>query len=143
MPLKGLKNNIIDFKVSDKIKRNSVNFANTKFNKMFYYKIDLGLKNSLKMIFCFCKSDIKENYKEYILAKKELLKYIDYCQVSKYFMDVEKIKSIFNKYNLSEKWISEKKLIALGISNKNNNISKMIHSTILANSNLIFNDDNY
>ena len=56
-------------------------------------------------------------------------------------MDVEKIKSLLNKYNLAEKWISEKKLIAIEMQNKNTNVSKMIHSTILANSNYIFNDD--
>ena len=143
--LKGINNNnVIDVKIPDKIKRNSLNFANNKFNKFFYYKIDLGLKNSLKMIFCVFKNEIKENYKEYIFVKKELLKYIDYSQVSKYFMDVEKIKSLLNKYNLSEKWVSEKKLIAIDIPNNNNNtnhVSKMIHSTILANSNFVFNDD--
>ena len=143
--LKGINNNnVIDVKIPDKIKRNSLNFANNKFNKFFYYKIDLGLKNSLKMIFCVFKNEIKENYKEYIFVKKELLKYIDYSQVSKYFMDVEKIKSLLNKYNLSEKWVSEKKLIAIDILKNNNNtnhVSKMIHSTILANSNFVFNDD--
>ncbi len=143
--LKGINNNnVIDVKIPDKIKRNSLNFANNKFNKFFYYKIDLGLKNSLKMIFCVFKNEIKENYKEYIFVKKELLKYIDYSQVTKYFMDVEKIKSLLNKYNLSEKWVSEKKLIAIDIPNNNNNnnhVSKMIHSTILANSNFVFNND--
>ena len=82
----------------------------------------------------------KNNFKEYKFVYKELLKYIDYIEVSKFFMDVEKIKTILKNKNISEKWVSEKKLISINsIRNdtRSLNLNKItINSTVLANSNL-------
>jgi Mg2+ and Co2+ transporter CorA len=93
-------------------------------------------------MFCCCFTQVKNNFKEYKFAFKELLKYIDYIEVSKFFMDVEKIKTILKSNNISEKWVSEKKLIA--INSVMNNVKNMdlkkitINSTVLANSNFFF-----
>ena len=72
---------------------------------------------------------------------KELLKYIDYIEVSKYFMDVEKIKSILNKSNISKKWQSEKKLIVMSstITKNNKNMNKMINNYINNHSKIVLN----
>ena len=90
---------------------------------------------------CKCKKKVKDNLKEYNFVLKELLKYIDYTEVCKYFMDVEKIKSILNKSKISEKWVSHKKLIVMGskIIKKNKNLTKRLNNYINNQSNDILN----
>ena len=119
-----------------------IHINDSKFNKMKYYKIDLGMVNSFKLMFCFCSSKTEENRKEYHFVMKELLKYIDYIQVSKFFMDVEKIKTIMKAQNICDKWISEKKLIPIkiGKDDENDIIQMGINSTVLANSNALIKD---
>ena len=115
---------------------------NTKFNRLNYYKIDLGMINSFKLMLCCCSSKMSENYKEYKFVMKELLKYIDYIQVSKYFMDVEKIKTIMKSQNICDKWVSEKKLIIINDNETENETSKIVvDSTVLANSHFLFKDN--
>jgi hypothetical protein len=139
---KPLKEKNLKFHSPFRIKKNSFSIFDTKFNHLIYYKIDLGFINSIKLIFCCCFTQVKNNFKEYKFAFKELLKYIDYIEVSKFFMDVEKIKTILKSNNISEKWVSEKKLIAInsGMNNvKNMDLKKItINSTVLANSNFFF-----
>ena len=117
----------------------SIKFTNT--NKINLYKIDLGFINSLKLLFYCCNKEIKKNFKDYILIKNELLKYIDYIQVSKYLMDIEKIKGYFKKNNLKyNNWKSEKKLLLL---NNNNKIPiKKIDKSNLINSKLFYGGNN-
>ena len=137
---KPLKEKNLKFHSPFRIKKNSFSIFDTKFNHLIYYKIDLGFINSIKLMFCCCFTQVKNNFKEYKFAFKELLKYIDYIEVSKFFMDVEKIKTILKSKNISEKWVSEKKLIAINsIRNdtRSSNLNKItINSTVLANSNL-------
>ena len=115
-----------------------------KFKKIYYYKIDINFCNSIRLMFCCCKSQTKINYKEYLFVFKELLKYIDYIEVSKFFMDVEKIKSILKTNHISDKWISHTKLITLNVGNNDTkDISKMFnYSTVLLNSNMLLGGEN-
>ena len=59
-------------------------------------------------------------------------------------MDVEKIKSILKSNNIiSEEWVSKNKLVPLNISNNDlKEVSKMVNSTVLVNSNIFFGGDN-
>ena len=129
------------------IKLNSNPFSvigqESKFNKMYYYKIDIGFCNSIRLMFCCCKSETRI-YSEHRFAFKELLKYIDYIEVSKFFMDVEKIKSILKTNHISDKWISHTKLITLNVGkNDTKDISKMFnYSTVLLNSNMLLGGEN-
>ena len=133
-------NKKISFHLPVQLKKNSVSLFDSKFNRMIYYKIDLGFFKTMKLIFCCCLPQIRHNFREYNFALKELLKYIDFIEVSKFFMDVEKIKAILKNNNISEKWVSEKKLIAIDsgfskiVPNSNKNA---VNSTVLANSNFI------
>ena len=136
------KKKIINFNLINKFKRNSNTFIDKKFNKMIYYKIDLGFKNSFKLMLCCFREGIKENYKEYNFVKKELLKYIDYTEVSKYFMDVERIKKILNEFKIADNWVSEKKLIAIDLHENKTECSKIINSTVIANSNIFLAGEN-
>ena len=114
-----------------------------KSSKLYYYKIDIGFCKALKLILCFCKSETKNNYKEYQFALRELLKYIDYVEVSKLFMDIERIKTILKSQNISEKWVSQNKLILMNLNNNEiKDVSKMANSTILFNSNMYLAGDN-
>ena len=110
---------------------------------MNYYKIDLGIVNSFKLMLCFWNNKIEENKKEYQFVMKELLKYIDYIQVSIFFMDVEKIKTIMKSNNICDNWISEKKLIPiiLGKEEENDTFHMAMNSTVLANSNVLIKDN--
>ncbi len=139
---KHVKDKNLKFHLPVRVRKNSFSLFDTQFNHMMYYKIDLGFINTMKLILCGCFTQVKNNYKEYKFALNELLKYIDYIEVSKFFMDVEKIKTILKSNNISEKWVSEKKLIAInsGMNNvKNMDLKKItINSTVLANSNFFF-----
>ena len=139
---KHVKDKNLKFHLPVRLRKNSFSLFDTQFNHMMYYKIDLGFINTMKLILCGCFTQVKNNYKEYKFALNELLKYIDYIEVSKFFMDVEKIKTILKSNNISEKWVSEKKLIAInsGMNNvKNRDLKKItINSTVLANSNFFF-----
>ena len=134
------------FHLPIKISDNPITFMGQKpkFNKIYYYKIDINFCNSIRLMFCCCKSQTRINYKEHHFAFKELLKYIDYVEVSKIFMDVEKIKSILKSNNIiSEEWVSKNKLVPLNISNNDlKEVSKMVNSTVLVNSNIFFGGDN-
>ena len=145
------KNNIISkekkfiFHLPIKINNNPISIMGQvpKFNNIYYYKIDIGFCNSIRLMFCCCKSQTKINYKEYLFVFKELLKYIDYIEVSKFFMDVEKIKSILKSNNISDEWISQNKLVGLNVSNNDlKDVSKMVNSTVLLNNNMFFAGDN-
>ena len=120
-----------------------IHINDSKFQKMNYYKIDLGIVNSFKLMLCFWNNKIEENKKEYQFVMKELLKYIDYIQVSKFFMDVEKIKTIMKSNNICDNWISEKKLIPiiLGKEEENDTFHMAMNSTVLANSNVLIKDN--
>ena len=115
--------------------------SNENSKRVYHYKIDLGFCKSLQLMCCKCKKKVKDNLKEYNFVLKELLKYIDYTEVCKYFMDVEKIKSILNKSKISEKWVSHKKLIVMGstIIKKNKNLTKRLNNYINNQSNDILN----
>ena len=130
----------MNLEVPFELQKASSSFYKEKFNKVYYYRIDLGFVQSLKLICCF-NQRIKQNFKEYNFIMKELLKYIDYIEVSKYFMDVEKIKSILNKSNISKKWQSEKKLIVMSstITKNNKNMNKMINNYINNHSKIVLN----
>ena len=133
------------FHLPIKLNSNQVTFMDKKpkFNKVYYYKVDIGFCNSIRLMFCCCKSQTKINYKEYLFVFKELLKYIDYIEVSKFFMDVEKIKSILKSNNISDEWISQNKLVGLNVSNNDlKDVSKMVNSTVLLNNNMFFAGDN-
>ena len=74
---------------------------------------------------------------------RELLKYIDYVEVSKLFMDIERIKTILKSQNISEKWVSQNKLILMNLNNNEiKDVSKLSNSTILFNSNMYLAGDN-
>ncbi len=120
-----------------------IHINDVKFQKMHYYKIDLGIVNSFKLIFCFWKSKVQYNRKEYSFVMRELLKYIDYIQVSKFFMDIEKIKTIMKSQGICDKWISEKKLIPILIDKDEENdlVQMAINSTVLANSNILMKEN--
>ena len=139
---KPLTDKNLKFHIPVRFRKNSISLFDTKFNHMIYYKIDLGFINTMKLIFCFCFTQVKNNFKEYKFALNELLKYIDYIEVSKFFMDIEKIKTILKSNDIAEKWVSKKKLIAINsIINKVNSIDNnkiAINSTVLANSNFVF-----
>ena len=137
---KNSKDTKLSFHFPVDLKKNTVSVFDNKFNKMIYYKIDLGFFKTMKLMFCFCLSHVKYNFKEYNLALKELLKYIDFIEVSKFFMDVEKIKTILKNFHIAEKWISEKKLIGINILENEKKLldSNKINSTVLANSHLDF-----
>ena len=130
----------MNLEVPFELQKASSSFYKEKSNKVYYYRIDLGFVQSLKLICCF-NQKIKQNFKEYNFIMKELLKYIDYIEVSKYFMDVEKIKSILNKSNISKKWQSEKKLIVMSstITKNNKNMNKMINNYINNHSKIVLN----
>ena len=134
------------FHLPIKISGNPITFMGQKpkFNKIYYYKIDINFCNSIRLMFCCCKSQTRINYKEHHFAFKELLKYIDYVEVSKIFMDVEKIKSILKSNNIiSEEWVSKNKLVPLNISNNDlKEVSRLANSTVLVNSNMFFGGDN-
>ena len=145
------KNNIISkekkfiFHLPIKINNNPISIMGQvpKFNNIYYYKIDIGFCNSIRLMFCCCKSQTRINYNEYHFAFKELLKYIDYVEVSKFLMDVEKIKSILKSNKISDKWISHTKLITLNITNNDTkDISKIVNSTVLLNNNIYLGGDN-
>ena len=134
------------FHLPIKISDNPITFMGQKpkFNKIYYYKIDINFCISIRLMLCCCKSQTRINYKEHHLAFKELLKYIDYVEVSKIFMDVEKIKSILKSNNIiSEEWVSKNKLVPLNISNNDlKEVSRLANSTVLVNSNMFFGGDN-
>ena len=145
------KNNIISkekkfiFHLPIKINNNPISIMGQvpKFNNKYYYKIDIGFCNSIRLMFCCCKSQTRINYNEYHFVFKELLKYIDYVEVSKFLMDVEKIKSILKSNKISDKWISHTKLITLNITNNDTkDISKIVNSTVLLNNNIYLGGDN-
>ena len=139
-PITDKKKYKMNLEVPFELQKASSSFYKEKFNKVYYYRIDLGFVQSLKLICCF-NQKIKQNFKEYNFIMKELLKYIDYIEVSKYFMDVEKIKSILNKSNISKKWQSEKKLIVMSstITKNNKNMNKMINNYINNHSKIVLN----
>ena len=99
-----------------------------KFNKFHYYKIDLNFINTLKLLFCSWRKNSNINFNDYKYIMKELLKYIDYIEVSKLLMDVEKIKGILQCQDTEIKWKTGKKLFMLysdetkKTKEKNNNI---------------------
>ncbi len=99
-----------------------------KFNKFHYYKIDLNFLNTLKLLFCSWRKNSNINFNDYKYIMKELLKYIDYIEVSKLLMDVEKIKGILQCQDTEIKWKTGKKLFMLysdetkKTKEKNNNI---------------------
>ena len=133
------------FHLPIKINTNPITFMGQKpkFNKIYYYKIDIDFCNSIRLMFCCCKTQTRINYKEHHFAFKELLKYIDYVEVSKIFMDVEKIKSILKTNHISDKWISHTKLITLNVGkNDTKDISKIVNSTVLLNNNIYLGGDN-
>ncbi len=130
----------INLELPFELEKASSSFYKEKSSKVYYYRIDLGLVRSFKLICCF-NQRIKQNLKEYNFVMKELLKYIDYIEVSKYFMDVEKIKSILNKSKISKKWESEKKLIVMNssITKNNKNMNNMINNYINNHSKIVLN----
>ena len=95
-------------------------------------------------MFCCSKSQTRINYNEHRFVFKALLKYIDNIEVSKFFLDVEKIKFILKSNNIiSDEWVSKNKLVFLNISNNDlKEVSKMVNSTVLFNSNMFFGGDN-
>jgi hypothetical protein len=58
-------------------------------------------------------------------------------------MDIERIKTILKSQNISEKWVSQNKLILMNLNNNEiKDVSKMANSTILFNSNMYLAGDN-
>ena len=118
-----------------------INKNNSQKNKIYFYKIDLGFINSIKLLFCFCKHKRTFLLKDYNVIIDELSKYIDYIKVSKLLMDIEKIKAILNNHKFySEQWRSGKKILFV---NKSRNENESKFNLNLGNSKLFRNQGGY
>ena len=111
-----------------------------KLNKLHYYKIDLKFINTLKLLFCSWRRKSNINFNDYKYIMKELLKYIDFIEVSKLLMDIEKIKGILECQDNEIKWKTGKKLFMLYSEEKKKTKEKTnnIIESSMGNSNFFF-----
>ena len=52
------------------------------------------------------------------------------------------IKKILNEFKIADNWVSEKKLIAIDLHENKTECSKIINSTVIANSNIFLAGEN-
>lgn len=76
-------------------KKQKIEFPPT--NIKYNYEADLGIKNLLKAFFmCSAHKKYNKHQYEYNLVMNELMKYIDFHHITRYFHDIEAMKEIFN-----------------------------------------------
>lgn len=72
------------------------------------YKLDLGMKNTLRLFVFQCSNNAKDMKKQYDLIQNKILKYIDFTQASRIFREMDMIKNILIHHSLTSGFPYEK-----------------------------------